>query len=302
LRPIQANVADDRLVLPAAEPGTVVSLTDPDTGATLLVGTQRRNGQGVPALRRAPEFSLLPTWQGVVVEPNVDTVALRPTPQGFVLAGALTLSPPSDVANELARSAGLTRQFDFPSQPVAVLTERLRRQVAEAAAAAPLARGPRRQAAARTMIALGLGAEAGAMLHMAAADDPHAAGSADTAALAAVAALLAHRPDEAEGLADTRLSAADDVTLWRAVRLAQLHDGSVAAAAMFAATMPLLLAYPAGNARSAAPAGRRDPGGRRRNGPCRGFARCAQGQRHTRPGARHVAGGEGRHRRSLGEL
>jgi cellulose synthase operon protein C len=116
LRPIQANVSGDRLVLPAAEPGTVVSLTDPDTGATLLVGTQRRNGQGVPALRRAPEFTLLPTWQGVVVEPNVDTVALRPTPQGFVLAGALTLSPPSDVANELARSAGLTRQFDFPSQ------------------------------------------------------------------------------------------------------------------------------------------------------------------------------------------
>ena len=52
LRPIQATVADDRLVLPAAAPGTVVSLTDPDTGATLLVGTQRRDGQGVPALRR----------------------------------------------------------------------------------------------------------------------------------------------------------------------------------------------------------------------------------------------------------
>jgi hypothetical protein len=181
----------------------------------------------------------------VVVEPNVDTVALRPTPQGFVLAGALTLSPPSDVANELARSAGLTRQFDFPSQPVAVLTERLRRQVAEAATAAPLARGPRRQAVARTMIALGLGAEAGAMLHMAAADDPQAADSPGTAALASVAALLAHRPEEAEGLADPRLSATDDVTLWRAVRLAQSHEGSVAAAAMFAATMPLLLAYPA---------------------------------------------------------
>ena len=120
------------------QPGTVVSLTDPDTGATLLVGTQRRNGQGVPALRRAPEFSLLPTWQGVVVEPNVDTVALRPTPQGFVLAGALTLSPPSDVANELARSAGLTRQFDFPSQPRGAAAERLRRQVAEDAATAPL--------------------------------------------------------------------------------------------------------------------------------------------------------------------
>ena len=48
LRPIQAAVVEDRLVLRAAEVGSVISLVDPDTGATLLVGTQRRNGQGVP--------------------------------------------------------------------------------------------------------------------------------------------------------------------------------------------------------------------------------------------------------------
>ena len=34
-----------------------------DTGATLLVGTQRHDGQAVPAERRTPEFTLLPTWQ-----------------------------------------------------------------------------------------------------------------------------------------------------------------------------------------------------------------------------------------------
>ena len=69
----------------------------------------------------------------------------------------------------------------------------MRRQVTEAAAAAPLARGPYRQTVARTMIALGLGAEAGAMLNMAATDDPHEAGSPDSMALASIAALLAHR-------------------------------------------------------------------------------------------------------------
>ena len=244
LRPIQAAVVDDRLVLRAADVGSVISLVDPDTGATLLVGTQRRNGQGVPVLRKSAEFTLLPTWQGVAVEPNADTIALRPTPQGFMVAGALTLSPSSDIADLLAGSAGLTRHFDFPSQPTAILLQNMRRQVTEAAAAAPLARGPYRQTVARTMIALGLGAEAGAMLNMAATDDPHEAGSPDSMALASIAALLAHRPDEANGLVDPRLPATDDIALWRAVRLAQLSPGSAPAAAMFAATLPLLLTYP----------------------------------------------------------
>jgi hypothetical protein len=244
LHPIQATVADDRLVLLAAAPGSVVSLVDPDSGATLLVGTQRREGQGVPVQHHSPEFALLPTWQGVVVEPNADTVTLRPTAQGFVIAGALALSPPSDIADQLAHSIGLTRQFDFPSQPNEVLLQRLRRQMVEDASSPPLARGPRRQAVARTMIALGLGVEAGAMLHIAAIDDPHEADSPDNGALSSIAALLAHRPDETDGLVDPRLPPADDIELWRAVRLAQLQDGSAPAAAMFAATLPLMLAYP----------------------------------------------------------
>jgi hypothetical protein len=245
LRPIQATVADDRLALPAASGGSVVSIEDPMTGATLLVGTQRREGQGVPAQHRAPEFTLLPTWQGVAVEPIADSVILRPTPQGFVLGDGLALSPRSDVVDQLAHAAGLTRQYDFPNQPIAVLLQRLQRQIAEDVTTKPLARGPSRQAIARTMIALGFGAEAGAILHMAAADDPHVAGSPDNPALASIAALLAHRPSEADGLLDARLPEADDVALWRAVRLAQLQEGSSAAAAMLAATLPLLLAYPA---------------------------------------------------------
>ena len=92
-----------------------------------------------------------------------------------------------------------------------MLLRNMRRQVAEAAAAAPLARGPYRQTVARTMIALGLGAEAGAMLNMAATDDPHEAGSPDSMGLTSIAALLAHRPDEANGLVDPRLPAADDM-------------------------------------------------------------------------------------------
>ncbi len=244
LRPIQAMVAEDRLLLQAATPGGVVSVADPDTGATLLVGTQRRDGQGVPTERHAPEFVVLPTWQGVAVEANADTVALRPTPQGFTIVGAPNLSPAPSAANQLAPAVGLTMQFDFPDQPLGARQARMRQQAAEAAAAAPLARGPRRQALARTMIALGLGAEAGGMLYMAAADDPREAGSSDHAALAGIAALLAHRTGEADGLIDPRLPKTDDIALWRAMRLAERQEGSPEAAAVFAATLPLLLAYP----------------------------------------------------------
>ena len=90
LHPIQVTVADDRMVLLAAVPGSVVSLVDPDSGATLLVGTQRREGQGVPVQHHSPEFTLLPTWQGVVVEPNADTVIYPAHARTRKSAGSMT--------------------------------------------------------------------------------------------------------------------------------------------------------------------------------------------------------------------
>jgi hypothetical protein len=247
LRPIQATANDRRLVMPAAAPGRVVSLADPETGGILLVGTQRQAGQGVPILRQAVEFLLMPTWQGVVVEPISDEIALRPVQEGFVLTGGtngLALSPTPDAANLLANADALTRRFDFAALPPEALMQRLRRQFADDAATPALGRGPARRAAAQTMISLGLGAEAQALLQLAGADDPHEAEAADNAALTGMGAVLAHRADEASGLDDARLSGTDDIALWRAARLAQQQDGSPRAAAVFAATLPIVLAYP----------------------------------------------------------
>lgn len=246
-RPIAVAATNGRLMLSAAAPGAVVALTDPDTGAILLVGTQRRDGQGVPVERRSVDFTLLPTWQGVVVAPASDNVALRPIKDGFVVSGdarGLALSPGIDAAASLASAAGLTRQFDFASQPTQALLQNLRRQIADTAASPSLARGPGRDAVAQTMMSLGLGAEAQAVLQVAANDDPRLANSSDSAALASIAALLAQRPDQAGGLDDTRLPDTDDIALWRAIREAELHYGSPSAAASLAATWPLLLSYP----------------------------------------------------------
>ncbi len=247
-RPIPAVAADGRLVLSASSPGKVVALSDPETGATLLVGTLRRDGQSTPMERRTVDFLLLPTWLGVAVVPISDQVAMRPIQDGFVVSGGatgLSLSPSQDIAAQIARAAGLTRQFDFPDQPTPTLLETLRRQRVDSAMTPARARGPRRDALARTMISLGLGAEAAAVLRAAANDDPAQADGPENGALASIAALLAHRPADAAGLDNTKLSEADDVVLWRAVRQAEQHEGSAAAAAALAVTWPLLLGYPA---------------------------------------------------------
>ena len=247
-RPIPAIAANGRMVLSASTPGKVVTLADPDNGATLLVGTQRRNGQGTPLERRTVDFLLLPTWQGVAVVPISDKVAMRPIQDGFVVSGGatgLSLSPSQDIAAQIARAAGLTRQFDFPDQSTQTLLKTLRRQTMESAMTPARARGPRRDALARTMISLGLGAEAQAVLLAAASDDPAQADGSENGALASIAALLAHRPSEATGLDNGKLSEADDVALWRAIRQAELHEDSAAAAAALAVTWPLLLGYPA---------------------------------------------------------
>lgn len=247
LKPIVATVADGRLALSAAAASAVVTVADPVTGETLLVGTQRHDGEGVPVRRNLVDFTLLPTWLGVAVAPASDRVALRSLQEGFLVSGnpgLLALSPSSPMADDLGRAAGLTRQFDFPEQPRTVALNRLSRAMADDAMSPPLARGPRRQAVGRVLLALGMGAEAEAVLQMAAQDDPALADSPDNAALIAIAALLAHRPDEAGGLNDPRLPKTDDISLWRAYRQAEMQPGSPAAATELAAGLPLVLSFP----------------------------------------------------------
>ena len=65
--------------------------------------------------------TLAPTSSERILEVTVEG-AVSP-----VLFAALALSPPSDIADQLVHSVGLTRQFDFPSQPNEVLLQRLRR-------------------------------------------------------------------------------------------------------------------------------------------------------------------------------
>lgn len=245
-RGIAITPADGGLALAASRPGHVVAVTDPIDGGVLLVGTQLQEGQAVETVRQAPEFALLPTLRGVVVEPLSDRLRLERGKDGFRLSDAtdaLAMQPRS-VPDQLAVDAEeLTHRFDLSARPTEALAGTLRVQLAIAANAPPLARGAPRLAAARTMIALGMGPEALGALRAAATDDPRLANDPELLGLEGIAAVLAYRPDEASPLMDARLSDTDEVRLWRALRAAMVKPDPTSAAVL-ARTAPMLLSYP----------------------------------------------------------
>jgi hypothetical protein len=243
--PTVPTVRDKQLFFPVKAPGQVVIVPDPATGNNLLVGTLRDAGGGFPVRSQSPELAILPSWQGVVIEPLSDRVSMRAVKDGFTVDPLLALAASADTRAALAASAALTRRFDIPDDSVPNLLRRLQAQTQEQAQAPPQSRlVPRKQAAA-TMLALGLGPEAQAVLRLATTDDPRAADDPEVNGLAAIAALISGRLTEADGIDAPGLGASDEVTLWRAVRSAMQDENSAAAAQSFAATAGLILGYPA---------------------------------------------------------
>ena len=162
---------------------------------------------------------------------------------------SLALSDPANAIDSLSEGTSLTRRLHFIASAPDALLRRLTEQITDPGMTPPGARGPKRRTAAESMIGLGMDAEAESLLQMAAEQDPKEAASADTAALTAIAALLAGRPAEAAGLDDPRLSGTDEIALWRAVKQAMQDPGSPTAAAVFATTAPLAAVVSTGDPR-----------------------------------------------------
>ncbi|WP_338663207.1 hypothetical protein VQH23_24110 [Pararoseomonas sp. SCSIO 73927] len=236
-RSILAEPDEGRVVLRAAAPGRPVPVLDPETGLPLLVGTVREPGQAVLLPRSLAQLDLLPTQLGVAALARADSVALRRAGDRFVLSGAAGAVIPGPEAE----AGQMTRLMDLPGQPPGPSQERLRAQAGSIAAAPPLARLPLRRAAAEGLLALGLAQEAQSMIRLAFQEDPRASSDARSLLVHAAAALIAGRAGEAQALRGTTLPASDEVALWRAALAATAGEAS---APGFAATLPLLLAYP----------------------------------------------------------
>jgi hypothetical protein len=253
---IAAHAEHGVLSLAAAAPGQVVVLDDEATGGKLLVGAQRAAGQCVPLGHQSAEFALLPSWQGVVVAPASDRISLAPLKDGF----RLMASSGPQLSLLWTEGAGrvMTRHFDLPDLPEAVLRNRLLLATRDAALTPLLSRFPARLRMAQAMLAEGLDVEARAVLHAATSDDPAHADDADAAGLAAIASWLVARaggayPPPPDGFNPATLGDSDEAQFWQAL----LNGGQKAPAgpaASLAITWPMLQHYPAALRRRIAPA------------------------------------------------
>ncbi|HLB97261.1 MAG TPA: hypothetical protein VJK90_06335, partial [Acetobacteraceae bacterium] len=221
-----------------------VVMDDPATGGHLLVGTVLTPGAPVAVKHVSPEFTLLPSWSGVVVAPLSDRIVLRAGKVGFELRTAT--GPPlaamfgAGMERALADAGTLTRHFEFTSLPTETMMQRLGGELGAAAAAPRLDRLRPRLRAAQYMLALGLDREAAGLLRVAIADDPRAANDADAQALQTMADWLGAEPDNA---GRPELTGSDEAALWQAAMHPSVPSPA-AAAATLAADWRLLLAYP----------------------------------------------------------
>ena len=245
LHPIAPQAAPGRIHLKVTKPGRVVSIPDPITGSVLLVGTQRFAGEGVAVERKAPDFVLLSTWQGVVVQPIADTAQFRADVDGFTIdTGKAGSSMLSSAADPVAEASRMSRLFDFPALHTDELVRRMQGAVLAASMAPEQNRAPARRNVAETMVALGLGAESLAVLDLTSLGDARVEGDPAIKALSAIAAILSDRLEDASGLDDPRLDGSDEIAFWRAIRGARRGDPLAATAQILATTLPLLSAYP----------------------------------------------------------
>ncbi len=238
---------DGGLLFAADMPGRVVALIDPESGAPILVGTLRIPNAAMPVSRRSPEFRIQATFLGLVVEPVADRVTMRVARRGFVLSGgaSATLAISEIESPALTRTKALPRQFDFPALPVEALLRRLQTAQAATATASPQDRTARRIELAQALLSLGLGVEAQSLLALTVSDDPRAAGRPDLLDLQAIAAVVAGRFDEATRLASDAAGGSDETALWRGLLAASIGHPPRSAAPLLAATLPILLDYPA---------------------------------------------------------
>ncbi len=108
--------AGPKLIFPTANPGGLVTIPDPDVGDTLLVATYRESGTGVAGTRVYPEFRVLSSAQGVVVESNGDEVLFERSFDGFAVSGTdgLHISAVSPEAPaSTAQNYSARRLFNF---------------------------------------------------------------------------------------------------------------------------------------------------------------------------------------------
>jgi tetratricopeptide (TPR) repeat protein len=214
-----------RVFLPVAQPGTALIVGDPEVGDSLVVVPVIPLGHGVKGRRRYPQFDVLGSAQGVVIQPRIDDLRVRTLVQGVELtsAGSLQISvvtPNVEAEAKIGAMRELTRTFDLQEWRDASMTDfiDIKRDLENAVAVAE--KGKRQKARmdlARFYFAIGFAPEALGVLRVMVDAQPEFAQDPRLRAMRGASKFLMGRYDlAAKDLAHESLDGNDEGAFWRA--------------------------------------------------------------------------------------
>ncbi len=226
-----------RLFLPVSEPGNAIGVMDPEVGDNIVIVPVIPLGYGVDREYVYPQMKILPSTQGVVIQPLSDDIRVRPLRQGIEVSSADGLKISTLTPAMAASGGGLMQPFSRyfktgkwkPASVDAFNTEKQRLM-----AAVVKAKGRSREKArldlARFFFANGFNAETIGVLGVLAKARKKITNTPEFRGLRGGASLFMGRiPDAARDLNYGSLNNFDEGTFWRAALTAA--DGNVAAAA-----------------------------------------------------------------------
>lgn len=216
-----------RLFVPVADPGARIDFTDPLLGDRLVVVPVEGDGQGLMETRRYPQFALLKSAQGVVVQPFDDAVRVRRFANGVAIEaeGGLDLSPEM-LSRAVANGVRPRRLIDLAAwrgDEAVPYQARESAYLVRLSLAPPPERAKIRWDLARFYLGHRMAPEAYAQLQLLADANEAYKDTPDFRAALGIALYRLHRPQQAlEQLLDPRLDPEMEVWLWRTLAFAQL--------------------------------------------------------------------------------
>ncbi len=239
-----------RIFLQITEPGGVIKLTDPVIGDNLLVVPVVPLGHGIAKQYNYPQISILPSSQGLVLQPRADDVRVRTLRQGVSMTSSsglkiskmpkaqLVANIPGVQSNEKDEDKfptfrALTRMFDLKKWRNASLNtfeEEKQKYQIEAATASSGEREAIRMDLAKLYFSNGFGAEALGIMKIIEEERPQIANSIEFRGLrGAINVLMGRYNDAREELEHKSLDGNDEARFWRAAL--QAYDGDLFGAA-----------------------------------------------------------------------
>ena len=208
------------VMIAMAGPRALHRLDDPEAGDALLVVTALAPARGFVNGRDFVEFRVLPSAQGIVVQPLADDLSLELSPDRVSLTrpNGLTLSGfAQPQRGEAEQHADLLDPEHWIAERKNDFGQRESQLLSSAAKAGDTQRLAARVDLARFYLAWGRSAEAKGVLDVAIKDNPLGAADPVPVVLRAVADILLERPQEAlKDLAGPQVGNQYEAPLWRA--------------------------------------------------------------------------------------